>query len=145
MKIRLSPVLIAFIFITFLFNSCAFAQVTAPDYSKWESGESGHLQAMHNGKEVSLPVAGYDNYDQSSMLEQSAIVINDESDKPWLMFYVSVQHAVDGTNEWKPQYHFFEYTDGKWVHVKDFTDTPDAELEKDTANLLKSRYNLELF
>ena len=117
-----------------------------PDYSKWAQEPpqkiQAKIQAMRNDQAVSLVVTDYQNVDISNYVQEFVTVLDDENEKPWLLFYEFVKFGSD----FKPvkfSFNMFEYKKGKWVHVKDFTNS-GPNLGKDTEDLLKNRYNLVL-
>jgi len=135
MKLRLWPAVLT-VFATLIFSSLATAQVALPDYSTWKM-ESVSVPAVHGGKQVYLKI---DSYYQNGGIEQLINIYHDENDKPWFLFYASLQHTPDHQNE-KIQYNCFEHQGGNWVHVRGFTDHDDVITE--ITDFLKSRYDLE--
>ncbi len=122
-----------------LFASSVLAQVALPDYSGWDSRPTSS-RAVHNGNNVVLSGTYYYHRDQSNMREESISVLNDESGREWLILYAYFQHTPDHVNENLPRYHVFEYQNGRWVHVQDFSDS--TNFNGDLSDFLKNQYNL---
>ena len=135
---RIRSLFVAVVFV-FAFVLQSFAQTAVPDYSGWKKISSPE-QFTIDGKSVTLKVGIYQDTNQSTLVEHLIIVINNESGEPWIMLYTYLQHTADHKNENKEQNNLFEYQNGKWVHIKDFSDSQD--LYKETEEFLKSRYSL---
>lgn len=117
-----------------LFSLPAFAQVPLPDYSKWTLVTSS-VNVTHNDKMVSLKFDHYQNRsDQEKQL--SVNVLDNNKKESWLAFYVIEYTDQSKRNE----YHLFEYKNGKWEYVKNFSESQD--LKQDSIEFLKSKYNL---
>lgn len=120
------------------------AQQTLPDYTKWDKTFSENFSAVHKGKNVNLSAEFYINLDVDNLYYHTALVFYDENKHPWIVLYTRVAVYKDG-NELVPvstNYWLFETSNKSWSFVKDFSQSKD--LDKETAEFLKSRYDLEL-
>ncbi len=117
-----------------LFSLPALAQISLPDYSKWEVSNSS-INVILNGKAMSLKFDLYRNMDDK-VINLFVNVVSNDKGEPWLAF-----HVLSYKNQSKPnEFHFFEYKNGKWEYVKNFSDSQD--LRQDSDKFLKERYNL---
>lgn len=124
-------------------NAVAFAQQVLPDYTKWQKGSS-YISAVHNGKDVSLYVETYVNLDGDNLYQHGLLVIHDEQKHFWIALYSrAILHkdgdrlVVAGYNYW-----LFDYSNNSWSFVKDFSQIKEKDLDKETNDFLKSRYDL---
>ena len=126
----------------FLFTQ-AFAQTALPDYTKWSKGASSNTSAVHNGTRVILLAEFYENLDVDNLYLSSAVIIHDEQKRPWIALYIRTTLYKDGNKLVLAgaEYYLFENSNNKWSLAKDFSKSKD--LEKDTADFLKSQYDLE--
>ena len=127
--------------ILLLTTAWAVAQQTLPDYTKWQKNVSSR-SAVHNGKDVNLSVEFYENDDVANLYQHIVLVIYDEQKRLWIAFYTrAILHkdgdlfVVAGFNYW-----LFDRSNNNWSFVKDFSQSKD--LEKETYDFLKSRYDL---
>lgn len=117
-----------------LFSISALAQISLPDYSKWMFSASS-MNAILNDKTMSLEFFRYLNRDDKEK-HLFVNVLNNEKREPWIAFHVIIY--ADQTK--RREFHLFEYKNKKWEYVKNFSDSQD--LENDTADFLKDKYNL---
>lgn len=127
--------------------SCAKAfaqQPTLPDYTRWYKSVSQNSSVVLNDRNVNLLSEFYINLDVDNLYHHGVFVIYDEQRRPWIALYTRVILYRDGdrlvpagTSYWS-----FEASNGGWSFVRDFSQS--QELDKETAEFLKNRYNLEL-
>ena len=130
--------------ITLFLSTQAFAQQTLPDYTKWDKIVDTSNPAVHNGKDIFLHVESYQNLDVDNLYYHTVVVIYDEQKRPWIFLYIRILLYRDGdklvsagVDNW-----LFEDSGKGPSFVKDFSQSKD--LQKETADFLKSQYGLEL-
>ncbi len=133
----------ASVIITLLISTQVFSQSTLPDYTKWNKNASSNISAVHNGTSVTLLAEFYENLDVDNLYLSSVVIIYDEQKRPWIALYIRTILYKDG-NKLVPastEYYLLENSNNKWSLAKDFSKSKD--LEKETADFLKSQYGLE--
>ncbi len=112
--------------------------VSVPDYSKWQLTSETAEEFLYK-KEAVLLVIKIFNYVDGAGMRHSVATIDDLKQKPWLLFYGTENMLTKDRAYYRGRY-VFEQNNGKWVPVKDLSNSQD--MEKDGEKLLKERYDL---
>lgn len=136
---------LATLVVLLLIASQAFAQPTLPDYTKWEKSSSA-MSVVHHGKDVSLYAERYENLDADNLYQHSILVIHDEQKSSWIAFYTRALLYKDGDRLVVASFNYwlFDRSNNSWSLVKDFSQSREQDLAKETDDFLKSRYDLIL-
>ena len=137
MRLRLIVLAGSLLLIALAGYSCKSADHTLPDYSKWQNETSTELM-IHNGKEESMPSVQYFDIDEKKLIFRMVSLLNHENKEPWLLFYL--MEPADQNKD--IELNLFEYKNGKWVFIKNFSDHLDPTVQ--AMDFLKVKYGLEV-
>ena len=109
-----------------------------PDYTKWQITSETAEEFLYNKEAVFLMIKIF-NYVDSAGMRYSVSVIDDLEQKPWLLFYYVEKILTKDGAHYRGRY-VFEQNNGRWVAVKDLSNSQD--MEKEGEKFLKEKYNL---
>lgn len=116
---------------------------TFPDLTGYDKTTS-EIPMVLDGKDVNFQMDQYYYLDLDNLKRHFVSLLNNESGKPWLALYTEEdgERLPDGSVVTKEsRLYLFENVNGKWVLVKDFSESQNFSNEFD--ELLKNKYKLE--